>query len=217
MELLIVLLVTSILASMMMPAMTKVRENVHRVVCSSNLRQIGIAISMYADDHKDRLPASSKLTNIHGVWEPQELMGAFHHGAWDGLGLLYQNEYCPTPSCFYCPSHRGEHPFQRYSMQWERPDGSSTIYTNFHYAGHRDWITGRIRPYANLDRMVLATDGLRTASDFNHRVGLNTLRGDGAVRWRDDGFSIMVLLPDGQTGSADPEKYKSIWDELEKN
>lgn len=210
------LLVTSILASMMMPAMTKVRENVHRVVCSSNLRQIGIATAMYADDNKDRFPVSVKLVNVNGVWEPQELMGAFHNGGWDGLGLLYQGEYCSTAACFYCPSHRGEHPFQRYAALWERPN-TTTIYTNFHYAGHLDWITGRVRPYANLDRMILATDGLRTVSDFNHRVGLNTLRGDGAVRWRDDGISIMVLLPDGQSGSADPEKYKSIWDELEKN
>jgi prepilin-type N-terminal cleavage/methylation domain-containing protein len=57
-ELLVVIAVIAILASLLLPALSKSKETAHRVQCGSNLRQIGLATRMYADDHSSELPTS---------------------------------------------------------------------------------------------------------------------------------------------------------------
>lgn len=219
-ELIVVLAVATILTSLLLPAMSTLRENVNRVVCSSNQRQIGIALVMYVEDHKDMLPSTDRLVDRYsGRWEPQELM-AVHHGqgedAWDGLGLLYKKGYCTSPQCFYCPSHRGEHPVERYLERWSQP-GGEPIYTNYHYSGHRHWDSGIHRTWRDVDRLVVASDGLRTASDFNHGNGMNVLYGDASVRWSTAATAILPLLPERpmQWEYNPSHDYNSIWQRIE--
>jgi hypothetical protein len=220
MELLVVLAVATILAGLLLPAMAKLRENVHRVICASNQRQIGVGLGLYTHDHHDFLPPSAKLDDpTQGPWKPQEQIAAHlggPKGKWDGLGILFYREYCGAVECFYCPSHRGDHPAERYIEHWHVPNGER-IYMNYHYAGHRHWEgEGRPRLLRNPDRMVLATDGLRTASDFNHEIGMNILYGDASVRWSEFGQAIVPLLPDGEVnGTVEADQYKTIWRTIE--
>lgn len=55
-ELLIVIGILSILASILLPAVIQAREQGRRATCLSNMRQIGIALIMYMQDHSDRIP-----------------------------------------------------------------------------------------------------------------------------------------------------------------
>lgn len=49
-ELLVVIAIIAILASLLLPALGRARESGKRAVCTSNLRQIGVAATMYVDD-----------------------------------------------------------------------------------------------------------------------------------------------------------------------
>lgn len=58
-ELLVVIAIIALLIGILLPSLGKAREAGRSIVCASQLRQLGIAANMYADDHKDRFPPRS--------------------------------------------------------------------------------------------------------------------------------------------------------------
>jgi prepilin-type N-terminal cleavage/methylation domain-containing protein len=163
-EVLVTLGVIAVLIALLLPSLASVNESARRVVCQSNLRQIGTGVLMYADDNHGFLIPSVFLTGVDGVALLQELpqemitlratqmkLGDIKpkqpagngpdtltmpgEPRWDGLGRLYELEYIQSPKIFYCPSHRGTHRFSDYADQWAGQDGAGEIIGNFHYRG----------------------------------------------------------------------------------
>ncbi|MFN9992774.1 MAG: type II secretion system protein, partial [Phycisphaerales bacterium] len=117
--------VIAILIGILLPSLSGAQENARRLVCRSNVRQIGLGMVMYADDHNGRLPTSqfiteNRLSRGPVVAQPQNLLtlriaepsreSSFMPaaGGLDGIGLLYDT-YLSSPKIYFCPSHRGSY------------------------------------------------------------------------------------------------------------
>src|SRR5437667_10485736 len=55
-ELIVVVAIIGILAAMLLRALSRSKAQAYEAQCINNLKQLGTAIQMYADEHEDRLP-----------------------------------------------------------------------------------------------------------------------------------------------------------------
>ena len=65
-ELLVVMAIIAILAAMLLPALTKAREQARSVTCRSNLKQLGLAFGMYQADYDEFFPTAG---NAPSGWD----------------------------------------------------------------------------------------------------------------------------------------------------
>ena len=209
-----------------MPGLSGIREATRRVVCSSNLRQQGLGLAMYADDNKGALAPSnyssaSRATSTSGSG-PTSGLGVVDNSSqqtvlardgdsnsWDGLGWLFTGEYLPASGVFYCPSHHGDYPFRVEAPLWITPTGE--IVTNYQYRGGDSFGSALFS-----DQTALITDAMRTVDEFNHVVGANVLRRDLTVSWyADKGGLILQSLPNSVQQLDAGSRVDDAWKRLD--
>lgn len=59
-ELLVVITIIAVLSAVLVPALRRARESSRSLACFNNLRQLGLASSLYADSHDARFPSFRK-------------------------------------------------------------------------------------------------------------------------------------------------------------
>jgi prepilin-type N-terminal cleavage/methylation domain-containing protein/prepilin-type processing-associated H-X9-DG protein len=67
-ELLVVVAIIAVLIAMLLPALSMARQSAQKIACQSNLRQIGLAYNMYADDYNNIIPAPVRGGD-HMTWD----------------------------------------------------------------------------------------------------------------------------------------------------
>ncbi|MDO9464534.1 MAG: DUF1559 domain-containing protein [bacterium] len=98
-ELLVVIAIIALLASLLLPALTKARDMARSVKCMSNLKQCGLAFQMYADDWDGYLCANSG--EVHGGSGSEDTWSYYLTGQAAGCTA----EYVKT-GVVLCPSYK---------------------------------------------------------------------------------------------------------------
>jgi prepilin-type N-terminal cleavage/methylation domain-containing protein len=97
-ELLVVIGIIALLIAILLPTMSKAREQSRRTACLSNLRSLGQAMFLYANAYKDHLPNG----NPPGKWKSYD-------GA-NQIMVVFARDFVQPPGVFHCPSDRDPAP-----------------------------------------------------------------------------------------------------------
>jgi len=104
-ELLVVIAIIAILAALLLPALAKAKDKAVKIQCASNLKQWGVAVTMYAGDNHEFFPDNPTADGASGfAWMAMGLNTNFYpnylypnrHGSATTRRAKQDVIYCPT-------------------------------------------------------------------------------------------------------------------------
>ena len=70
-ELLVVIAIIAVLASLLLPTLSRAKRSALSTACLNNLHQIGLALDLYVQENNDRLPSCAELPSVNTRTTPR--------------------------------------------------------------------------------------------------------------------------------------------------
>jgi prepilin-type N-terminal cleavage/methylation domain-containing protein/prepilin-type processing-associated H-X9-DG protein len=224
-ELLVVIGIISILIAMLLPALNKARASAKAVQCASNLRQIGQAAMMYANDNRGFLPPTQSPVKYSSVvdWWPHYLMGipsVSIAGALPAQQWLIR--YLPSGTIFICPASQTPDNQSNFD-QSSRGYLSVPAYTNMDYGMNSyNSLTGNYDRFPKLSRIhdpsqVIYLGDSKSDLLFGDPYRGAVMKDWNAVDFRHPGLRANLLYMDGSVRGvrlaeiSNDTQWKGFW------
>lgn len=236
-ELLVVISIIALLLSILMPSLSRVREQARSIVCATNLRQCGLGIVLYAENNRGNTVPNFILYSQYMPYMIRDNNGDTPKN----LGYLYAQGYLKEPKLYYCPS--ASRPAQKFDTEenpwWENhakilPDVHT--YSSYYYyirVPNSFWnrrlsdsleargLASRYETWVKLDKLknkALLSDTVFYPDRYPHYVkkGFNVAYGDGSVRFWRDGKGYFKDIAQRQPYLSDVQIYE-VFNMFDKN
>ena len=195
-ELLVVIAIIAILAAMLLPVLSRARENARRSVCLNNLKQIALATHMYAIDYDGFPPNPAGLSSSTAlVWDTSAPYYSGLGHLLRGWRLEGKGRYITSIESVKCPSVRASFWASNLNLKIRFENPTQRAFTSYAW-NSSSYVYGT--PAKKIDKLekleyVLACDVWYPNNFWNHPEsgsgipnGLNVVFYDGAATWIND-------------------------------
>lgn len=181
-ELLVVIAIIAILAAMLLPALARAREQARRANCISNLKQMGLACHMYAQDYSELFPRSAGTAAAD-------------------LTILITGNYITATKTYICPSSSDK---ATTASPWLNATSQSLSYAYAMDCTESDVVDTALMIDKSDTSTAIWTAGLsggKLTGATNHSggEGVNALYMDGHVSWITASKAGYDTLPNAYT------------------
>jgi prepilin-type N-terminal cleavage/methylation domain-containing protein len=166
-ELLVMIAIIAVLAALLLPALSRAKEKAIRILCTGDLKQWGVAVTMYGNDNGERFPWNATTDQASGF-------------AWVGLSLnnnffpqyLYPNRAGTTIASerdkrdvMYCPTDEWHRAYEAANLKVNLigyqflpgRDSDPTAWPDYNDQGLGGWVVNRYKlggPYRKAPVMI---------------------------------------------------------------
>ena len=194
-ELLVVIAIIAILAGMLLPALSNAKEKGKSARCMSNLKQIGLAATMYADDHEDEYFNIEGSIPNHGMWfdgpDSTVPLEKDHGLAYWAIG--YQDYFGRAREVFRCPSAKIVDEWRENGLRYPH-----SFWLNSSYGINGALAAGgrpKVTKFESPNTTIFAQDAAEQRMDGSSSDSLGLFPGSSEIltQWR---FDLAGLHPD---------------------
>lgn len=186
-ELLVVIAIIAILAAILFPVFAKAREKARQASCQNNVKQLGVALMMYAQDYDEKY-----VTNANSGYYWQDILQPYIKNT--------QVYNCPSSSLKWAPQNVNAYSYTLNCMYWSNAtlgmmfeqsssgptssatieDPAGTVFTGDGYYFQWAVLPGTLNTTIAPARFTSNQGGYFEA---RHNEGLNVAFLDGHVKW----------------------------------